>query len=538
MGVKEWGLSFFKKHGKQEDIQEIEEILIKEARHISSTGRHLFSIPFDGEKNLGEIGPVKEYLLDYDRLRLRSWQSYLESEITQTVIGKFTKWVIGSGLKLQSEPNKRILQDEGVNIDSIGDFTKSVEARYNQWAKSKTADYSGMQSLNEIEKAVFLNAKIGGDCLVVLRTVKGRVKVQIVDGCHIRHNLLSSDYYPLKLDNGNYVCNGIEFNSTGQHVAYWVLEDSLKPAKRVKARNSNGTVQAFLVYGRKYRLDNHRGMPLIAVVLETLKKLERYKEATVGSAEERQKIAFQIVHGVTSTGESPLSKQMAKAFDFSDESENLPADIAGNELANNIAATTNKQTYNMPIDSELKQLESKNELHFKDFYSVNIDIVCACLGIPPEVAMSKYDSNFSASRAALKDWEHTLLVERNEFKDGFMQYVYDYWFEIQVNTFKIKPRGYNLLDIDGKESYRNARFIGANVPHIDPEKEVRAERAKLGTLSEHLPLTTQEAATEALNGGDSVQNTMNFSKELEEAKMVGLEAVQMNIPNNKPKDEE
>ena len=50
----------------------------------------LFTIEnFDGEKNLGEIGPAREYVLDYTALRVRSWQSYLESEITQTTINRF-----------------------------------------------------------------------------------------------------------------------------------------------------------------------------------------------------------------------------------------------------------------------------------------------------------------------------------------------------------------------------------------------------------------------------------------------------------------
>jgi hypothetical protein len=61
-------------------------------------------------------------------------------------------------------------------------------------------------------------------------------------------------------------------------------------------------------------------------------------------------------------------------------------------------------TYNMPRDSELKEVQSKNELYFKDFYTVNVDLVCSSINMPPEVAMSKYNSNYSASRAALKDW--------------------------------------------------------------------------------------------------------------------------------------
>jgi hypothetical protein len=50
------------------------------------TYRTLFTHTFNGEKDDGEIGPIKIYKIDYDAVRYRSWQAYLESEICQMVI--------------------------------------------------------------------------------------------------------------------------------------------------------------------------------------------------------------------------------------------------------------------------------------------------------------------------------------------------------------------------------------------------------------------------------------------------------------------
>ena len=33
--------------------------------------RHLFSTGFDGEKNIGEMGPIKDYVIDHVALRAR-----------------------------------------------------------------------------------------------------------------------------------------------------------------------------------------------------------------------------------------------------------------------------------------------------------------------------------------------------------------------------------------------------------------------------------------------------------------------------------
>ena len=65
---------------------------------------------FNGEKNLGELGPMRYYFMDYVGLRFRSWQAFIESATGLTVIKKFGSWVVGKGLKLQAEPSQALLQ--------------------------------------------------------------------------------------------------------------------------------------------------------------------------------------------------------------------------------------------------------------------------------------------------------------------------------------------------------------------------------------------------------------------------------------------
>lgn len=494
-----------------------------------STGlfRPLFATGYTGEKNLGELGPVKNYIPTYEILRMRSWQSYFEGELSQIVYNRLRIWVIGKGLKLQCEPSKTVLESEGINID-VQEFCKITEARFNVYRKLKSCDYAGMCNLDQIASEVYKNAKIGGDVLVVLRYIDKKLSVQIIDGEHVMSETYGTEYFPKVLENGNRVMNGVEVDGKNSIQAYWVRSwqnsNTMYKYERIPARSAEtGLTTAFLVYGSKYRIDNKRGMPVTSTVLETMKKLERYKEATVGSAEERQKIPFTIEHGKSSTGETPLIGRMAKAHDYdAPDNDQLPKDIEGKELANTIAVSTNKSVFNMPIDSKLAALESKNELYFKDFYGVNIDIICASVMIPPNVAMSKYETSFSSSRAALKDWEHTLHVERYDFQCQFYQPFYDFWQLTEILNNKIQAPGYLAALKNNDEiilgSYRGCRFVGAQVPHIDPLKEVNAERAKLGSSADDLPLTTVEAATEALSGGESESNMEQYAIEFQRAK--------------------
>lgn len=498
-----------------------------------------FSLSFDGEKNQGEMGPIISYGIDHSALTARAWQLFLESDAVMAIYRKYVKWVVGSGLKLQSEPQTDVLQVDNITVDAEA-FNKKIEARWKLYANSKMADYSGMETFNALANTCYLSSIVGGDTLVVLRYENKTIKVQLIDGAH-----LSSSFG--KPQGDNRIVNGVELNARGQHVAFHVKGKGLTAPERIAARDGNGFMRAFLVYGLDYRIDNVRGMPLIAAVMETAKKLDRYKEATVGSAEERQKIAYFFEHNQHSDGTNPLADLTASVTGSANNggvSNGVAVTRQAEALTKTVAATTNKATFNMPIGATAKSLESKNELYFAEFFSVNIGLICATLGIPPEIAMSKYDSNYSASRAAIKDWEHTLNVERKSFADQFYQPVYNFWLYTQLLQNKIEAPGYLRALADKNEmvleAYHYARFIGANVPHIDPLKEVAAERAKLGSAGAHLPLTTLEAATEALNGGDAASNMRQYAKEVQDATELAIPTAaqdahqQSNTDNNNP----
>lgn len=289
----------------------------------------------------------------------------------------------------------------------------------------------------------------------------------------------------------------------------------------------SGVLMAFMVYGSRGRMDTQRGIPLLTAVLEKLKKMERYEEATLGSAEEQAKIAYQIVHEMGSSGEFPFMGAVASAHDVEGRADLPRRDSDGQDLANKVFASTNKQTVNNPQGAEIKPLrEAKAQLYFKDFLDKNIDIVCACIEIPPNVAMSRYDSNYSASRAAIKDWEHTLNVKRKNFSRQFYQKVYNFFLDIEIHLKNVQAPGYLLAQVKEDymaiDAYRTARWVGAPVANIDPVKEVTAERLKLGITGESIPLTTVEQATEMLSGGDSDHNMEQYAEELEESKALGI----------------
>ena len=227
-------------------------------------------------------------------------------------------------------------------------------------------------------------------------------------------------------------------DSKGRHVAYHIPGKIGEKSQIVKAWSEvTGLRMAFIIYGSKFRQGSERGMPIITTSLETLSKIDRYKEASVSGAEERQKIALFIEHDINSDGENPYTDNLAGAFS-GDTSQTVNATTDdGKVLANTVASTTSKQVFNMTQGSRIKSISSDQELFFKEFYDTNANIICGNLGIPPNIAWSLYNDSFSASRTATKDWEHTMEVERNDFQIQFYEPIFALWFYTEVLKGKI-----------------------------------------------------------------------------------------------------
>jgi len=483
----------------------------------TSNHHHLFTFSYTGEKNPGEMGVAKRYRINHTMLRARSWQAFLDSDMFQAIIKKFTRWVIGGGLKIQAQPVMDILRAEGIDLDEKV-FVKMSEARFRLYCDSKTASYNSEMTLHEMAFEAYKNAITGGDVLVIQRVEDGRLTIDLIDGDHVFTPFMGTRDMLSAVNRGHKIKHGVEVDARGRHVAYFIRNIENK-FERVPARDDQGNLVSFLVYGLKYRLDNIRGIPIMSAGLEVIKKLDRYKEAAVGAAEERAKIPYFIEHDLGATGENPLLAKVRTSVNLNQIPGGASSVQAGQKAADLIAATTAKQAYNLPPGATIKSPESKMEADYGPFFMTNFQVFCAAAEIPVEVALSKYDSSFSASRAALKEFEHTLKTDRKGFSLNFYDRIYRRWILLEDARGKIDAPGlfeaFRDKDHMTFEAYTKTKFIGANVPHIDPLKEAKAEREKLGALGKDLPLTTADQATEALGEGDFDSNMVVFTQEVE-----------------------
>lgn len=479
---------------------------------------------YDGEKTLGQLGVVIRNIPDYERLRLRSYNAYATIDTVKIIASKFFYWTIGSGLKLQSEPNRTVLKSEGIdNADTdYAEFQKMVEARFMVYANSQQCDYLKEKNLHQLALDFYQASFLGGDCLAICRFDDAGPNVQFISGEFVESPGIDTDYFLQSEKNGSFIQHGIEFDKTGKHIAYYVRireNNVLDKYERIPAIGAkSGKRLAWLISGKKISPDHLRAVPAMAQSLEKINKLDRYTEAAVHKAEQSANVVHTVEHEDFSTGETPLDKIVAQKRGDTILPDGGYDKVAADGLANKIAQTTNGLAFNMVPGAKLKSFESTIETNFKDFNETIFGQVSAGMDVPPEVAMQSYNSNYSASRAAINSFGYIITINRQDFANKFYIPFYKLWLEHQILTKKIVAKGYieNMDNFMVTESYTQCRFTGKNMPHIDPLKEIKAVREMLG-IDGAVPLISREQATEMLNAG---QWDENFMKSLEEENII------------------
>ena len=409
-------MSLFDIFKKKEVVAEPKQLYFDDSSLSYGAVYPIVNKKWDGEKTLGELGVIIKNIPDYNRLRLRSYDAYATKDIVRIIASKHFNWTIGSGLKLQLEPNRTYLESQGIKNFDFEAYKKQVESRFLLYTNSKHCDYLKEKNLGQLALDFFKAKYLGGDCLCVVRYGKQGINVQFIAGEHIQT--------PFENKSKNRIEHGVEIDAGGRHIAYHVntkpkSNDSLIEYERIPAYGEKtGKRLAWLIVGEKISPDQVRGVPAISQSLETINKLDRYVESSVTKAEQASNVVYTVNHGKNSTGESPTDDLLGKKKGLL-KPDNQDSQVLGDGLANKIANQTSGIAYNMPIDSELKSFSTDIETDFGVFYNSIFNILASGQDVPPEVAMQKFSSNYSASRAAINSFTYLIGINRDLFVEQF-----------------------------------------------------------------------------------------------------------------------
>jgi len=208
-----------------------------------------------------EIGPALA------KLRARSRDMVRNNGYASSAIEKLVSNIIGTGIMPRAKTG-----DDARN--------KAADALWLDW--SAVCDADGQLDFAGLQALAMRTTAEAGECLVLLRNRRPAaglpipLQLQILEPDHIDTNKIQ------RVNNGGVILNGVEFDSMGRRIAYWLFpthpgDQSLGGggqfvSKRFSARN---IIHVF----RKTRPAQVRGVPWLASIMLRMRDLDEYADA-------------------------------------------------------------------------------------------------------------------------------------------------------------------------------------------------------------------------------------------------------------------
>ena len=458
---------------------------------------------FDGEKFFGGLGAVNLQMIDYWSLRAWSSQLFNENPYARGIIRRLVTNEINTGLHPEPSPDESII---GVADESLNDWAEDVENRFTLWAKTPwLCDWAEQDSFGAIQRAARMEALISGDVLVVMRqsVATGLPAVQLIPGSLVQT--------PIGDISDNNITHGVERDDRGRHVAYWIAQED-GTYKRLPAwGEKSGRKLAWLVYGTEKRLDDVRGQPLLALIIQSLKELDRYRDSVQRKAVINSILAMFIKKTQDKPGSLPFQAGAArKATATTTDGDGSTRQLGITRHVPGVVAQE------LQVGEEPVGFGSQGiDLAFGPFEEVIVQTMAWANEIPPEILRLAFSNNYSASQAAINEFKIYLNKVREDFGEKFCHPVYVEWLISEVLANKITATNLiaswrDLRRHDEFTAWTSCEWAGAIKPSTDIKKQAQGYE-----LLEAKAWITNDRASRELTGTNWSKNVRRKKREME-----------------------
>lgn len=463
--------------------------------------------------------PQEDIDKNLDTLRQRSRDLYMSAPLATSGIKTNRTNVVGSGLRLKSRIDFEYL---GIPREQADKWEINTEREFALWAESVWCDTLRLNNFYELQQIALMSWLMNGDGFGIIKRdnptswMPYSLRIHLIESDRICNpnsiNRTAASFLPARVnvvgkngDNANLIYNGVEIDKgSGAVVAYWICDQypnsTLKGVKkdwtRVDAFGEKTGNPNILHLMEQERCEQYRGVPYLAPVIECLKQITRYTEATLTAA------VVQSFFTAFITSETADSNPFfGSSIDDDQKVEN--DDETSYELG---AGTVNVLRPGEGVEfGEPKQPTAQ----FDAFVTAMAKYTGAALEIPFELLTKSFMASYSASRAALLEAWKAFRMRRTWFANDFCQPVYELWLAEAVSRGRVNAPGF-FSDPAKKKAWCKADWNGPAPGQIDPVKEVTA-----AILRVQQAFSTHEKETIELTGGDWDKNIDQVIRENE-----------------------
>lgn len=427
------------------------------------------------------------------RLRARARDLFISSTLNSAAVTTRAAGAVGAGLRLDAQPDAQTLALDAAAADL---YDRRIEAAWERWTERAGVDG---RSLDEITQQIALACLMSGDCFVDV----------LISGQSMRLAVIESDRVetPTIMQADPRVIHGVHTNAAGRPIAYYVADayaydmPQLIEYTRKRAFGGGyydtgegrwvapvgGILHAHMPFERP---GQRRGIPAASRVLIDSKTLDRYKTAEVDAAAVAANAAMLITHPAE---DITAEVDIADSFTATQPEGHTepPAEVQHPGYVLKPGSV-----YHLEPGADVRSFKTdRPNTAFSAFCDAYDARICAAMGLPAEVVQRRYDSSYSASRAARLDADMTYRLDRARIISQVLRPIYRAW--LDLNADRLGLDGY-YLDATRRFAWQKADFLGESVPSIDPEKEVNAAIAAI-----EAGLSTRAREARLLNGMDT-----------------------------------
>lgn len=451
-----------------------QETLAQMIRH--EMGGAYRSVRRDNKNTIGwdtSMGSADADTLPYmDPLRWQARDLDRNNPLASGALDTIVDNVVATGLRVQSKVDRVIL---GISQEEADAFQTEAERFFYMWADSTDADVTRYATFWEQQALVLINTLLSGDVFTI-RRFKPRVG-SIFGTCT---QLVEADRCMTPpgraLPNGN-VYGGVEVDADGEPQRFHFLKDHPGNAflaravnagefTSVAARDENGFPLCLHHYVRR-RVEQKRGISLLAPVMEQFRQLGRYTEAELTAA---------VVSGMFSVFvKTPMASSPLAGT--------IPGQVGGTQVTPPGTGLTRMQS-GMIVDlapGEDVEFANPNRPNtaFDPFTASILKHIGVGLGLPHEVLVKHFTASYSASRAAIMEAWKSFRRRRQWLVAGHCQPIYGWVISEAVSRGYLQAPGF-FDDPLRRAAWLGATWRGAPMGQLDPLKEAKAAKEWLG----------------------------------------------------------
>lgn len=467
-------------------------------------------------------GSANADLNDYNPLiRSRSRALFISAPLATALIETITTNVVGSGLV----PNSRIdFEALGISREAAKEWQARAEREFWLWAQDPfSCDALGRDDFFAQQGIAFKSFCVSGDVFGLLKageTSRMRpygLRVQTVEADRAatppegNSNYFAPGRADGKLKNGNMCYDGVEVDKSGRISAYHFREDypdefKFKPDEKTKFERVEAETEGYrnvIHMLMPDRPDQHRGVSMLAPVIEVLLQLRRYTEAELKAA----LIQADIAAFVTQNNQDALANPLNNTGP-AEESKPWEQHMGDGVML-----------YGVPGNDVKFPSTSHPAQPFRDFLRAIAELVGASRGAPAGILLKSLTNSYSASRGEMLEFSKVVKILRDAYSARWNRPVWERFISEAVALGRLRAPGF-FRDPLIRRAYTYSEWVGPAMGNVDPVKEMQAFNMQLEGK-----MTTRENVTAALGNGDFYDNLAQLAREEEWiAKMLGKQA--------------